>query len=598
MPQPPLRLSSEVTSMRENAFPWRLLSEPALAVHATGARPAWLWSTDGRRLLWANPGGALIFGAETCAAASGRSFDTTHPAATQIAAIAGGLPVSGAPRLERLRGFGGRLGQRLTCICARVSCGDEPAILVTAAEPAGPHLSLAERVRRLFDGCGEPVAVYSVHGELLFASTDASPPIADAPRYPEQALKLGEGDSEVRYVRLPRPVPAVDIPAAANEQPADTTDLIDLSPIAQAISEAQKVMAMERAAQCPADSSAHPAAAESDEKAVPADAVTRTQPVTQSSPERRHPVRFVWAIDADNRFSIEPGDFLEAIGPKIATELNRPWVSIAADLALDPDGEVARAIASRDTWSGISVEWPADGSDERLTVELAGLPVYDRDRSFRGYRGFGVCRDAARIHTLIAQRKQQSAAAEEAKPATPPAAASPDTAPARPALSLVPVSENVVPFRPLSNDNRPATLNSVEENAFQELATRLSARLKGADQVARGETKSAAPDEKLEEDPAPTKELTESRFTRAPQQKEQATSKQDRPLLDLLPVGVLIYRHEQFFYANRAFLRWSGHDSVQDLPRPAGSTRCLSNRKRTTRIRHCASPRPTTRRHR
>ena len=47
--------------------------------------------------------------------------------------------------------------------------------------------------------------------------------------------------------------------------------------------------------------------------------------------------------------------------------------------------------------------WPVDGSDERLTVELSGLPVFDRERTFRGYRGFGVCRDVARLNA-IAQR--------------------------------------------------------------------------------------------------------------------------------------------------------------------------------------------------
>src|SRR5262249_43553999 len=50
----------------------------------------------------------------------------------------------------------------------------------------------------------------------------------------------------------------------------------------------------------------------------------------------------------------------------------------------------------------------------------------------------------------------------------------------------------------------------------------------------------------------------------------EATIKHDRPLLDLLPVGVLIYRYEHFFYANRAFLRWLGHDTVQDFAEAGG----------------------------
>ena len=57
---------------------------------------------------------------------------------------------------------------------------------------------------------------------------------------------------------------------------------------------------------------------------------------------------------------------------------------------------MARAVASRETWSGITLWWPVGSdheSDWRLPIELSGLPLFDRDRNFRGYRGFGVCRD-------------------------------------------------------------------------------------------------------------------------------------------------------------------------------------------------------------
>ncbi len=42
------------------------------------------------------------------------------------------------------------------------------------------------------------------------------------------------------------------------------------------------------------------------------------------------------------------------------------------------------------------IAWPVDASGERVSVELSGLPIFDRERSFQGYRGFGVCRDVAR----------------------------------------------------------------------------------------------------------------------------------------------------------------------------------------------------------
>ena len=40
-----------------------LLRHPRLAAVATHAWPAWLWSADGSRILWANAAGAAIFGA-------------------------------------------------------------------------------------------------------------------------------------------------------------------------------------------------------------------------------------------------------------------------------------------------------------------------------------------------------------------------------------------------------------------------------------------------------------------------------------------------------------------------------------------------------
>jgi PAS domain S-box-containing protein len=41
-------------------------------------------------------------------------------------------------------------------------------------------------------------------------------------------------------------------------------------------------------------------------------------------------------------------------------------------------------------------------------------------------------------------------------------------------------------------------------------------------------------------------------------------------MFDKLPIGVLIYRLDQFLYANPAFLRWSGHDSLEALTAAGG----------------------------
>ena len=103
-------------------------------------------------------------------------------------------------------------------------------------------------------------------------------------------------------------------------------------------------------------------------------------------------------MDDGGRFTTGSDEFKSVIGPQTAASIGEPWSDIATKLGLDPEGQVARAIASRETWSGITVGFPVDGSDMRLPVEMSGLPVFDRDRNFLGYRGFGVCRDVARLN--------------------------------------------------------------------------------------------------------------------------------------------------------------------------------------------------------
>src|SRR5438270_14072228 len=44
--------------MNHMEFQVRGVSDPRLAPYATSALPAWLWSIDGTRILWANPVGA------------------------------------------------------------------------------------------------------------------------------------------------------------------------------------------------------------------------------------------------------------------------------------------------------------------------------------------------------------------------------------------------------------------------------------------------------------------------------------------------------------------------------------------------------------
>src|SRR5437899_1639429 len=95
-------------------------SDPRLAAHANGVLPAWLWSADGTRILWANPAGLDVFDARDDAALAAKIFGPADPQRRQIAQLAGRLSPNGVVRMERLRGFGAAPGMLATCSCARI----------------------------------------------------------------------------------------------------------------------------------------------------------------------------------------------------------------------------------------------------------------------------------------------------------------------------------------------------------------------------------------------------------------------------------------------------------------------------------------------
>ncbi|MDQ2081414.1 histidine kinase dimerization/phospho-acceptor domain-containing protein [Xanthobacteraceae bacterium Astr-EGSB] len=633
-----------------------LLADARIAPHATSARPAWLWSTDGHTILWANAVGAAIF-TKSARPVFPHRLEPRDALTTQIARLAGTLAHGGQPRLERLRGIGGGLARPLLCSCVRVVMADHvPAILVTALETSGPKLALGERARRLVDAVTEPgeaAAAYSAHGELLYATaaaetvigasalrrlgaglmTDGHTPSRE-PDAPTNVARFGQGEDIVVVGRFaPSESPAPAEPGLAGTEPQTATSLLPAdgdgtekaspTPDEQAPSFESVVPDS-----CePATEWADPEATDSESTESGGSGAEENESQPDSSPsgmsplsleglwfERRHPLRFVWQMDSEGRFTLGSEEFSEVIGPRLTSTLGRPWLDVAGELALDPENQVARAIATRDTWSGITVSWPVEGSSDRLKVEMSGLPIFDRTRTFLGYRGFGVCRDIDRINVLTHMRRQgpleapieapaeaspeapasvdPSAPVEHAPPANdagdvaePETAAPAADASERTVLSLVPPAKNVVPFRGSGEAMRAPALSAVEHNAFRELARQLTARLSDNGDADDGTANDMKP-EPAENDAetVPTPESPEPSQAASPVNEAMATGATDeaeaeasptglaidRALLERLPVGLLIYRFDELVFANRAFLDWSGQDSLDAFAEAGG----------------------------
>ncbi len=507
--------------MNATGFQFACLNNPRLAAHALSPLPVWLWSADASRMLWANPPAAAIFEAASPADAAAFRFDAKHPAAVQIARLAGTLPQGDAPRLERLRGFGARFGGALVCLCSRISLADNTAaILVVATERAGKELALPERAHRLLSGFALPAAIFTADGELIDAMPEAQERFDEA----RDLLALG-AEQLAREAMLNG--------RAEGEIAAGPVTLLRLGAGTSVIA---LLVAFTAPAVTAASATATEVTAETPASAPPNPVATEERP-------RRFPLRFVWQMDTATRFTLGTEDLVRLLGPQTAAVLDRPWADIAAALKLDPDGQVADALAARDTWSGIVVHWPVDDGAERLAVEMSGLPVFDRERQFSGFRGFGICRDVERLAELERRR------------AEPPILKllAPESPPEQPA--------KVLPF-----PAAPA-LSAGEHSAFQELARELGARLKKPS----SENAGPAPDD-FGPEPLPAAAPTPAFAPpRAARNGEAARdSLEERPILDRLPIGILVYRLNDLVYANRAFLDWTGYPTLEALAEAGG----------------------------
>src|SRR6185312_16282458 len=302
----------------------------------------------------------------------------------------------GVPRLERLRGFGASLGGALVCMCSRLTLADnEAGILVVSTERAGKELVLTERARRLLADMTVPAALFTADGEWVDGARDA-------------IARLG-GTRELAALGADRLAREATLNGhAAGDIAAGPAVLLRLG------AGATFFLLLILPQEPPATAAAEPMHEAPPMAASAPDGV----PAVLSQPTPSMPLRFVWQMDAANRFTHGVVDFERLLGPKTSAALDNSWSEIAATLSLDPDGSIAKALAAHDTWSGIGVDWPVGETGERLTIEMSGLPMFDRDRQFCGYRGFAICRDVERLRALEARR---SAAAEtqRVKPAQP-----------------------------------------------------------------------------------------------------------------------------------------------------------------------------------
>ena len=653
----------ELSTMSDTNSLLQGIRDPRLAVYAIGSMPAWLWSIDGTRILWSNHVGAKILGARNSATLAAKIIGPADPHRRQVLQAASQLAQSGAPRMERLRGFGAPLGQLQTCVCARLSFSNgETAILVAATAPVGRAISFDERLSGLLDALPMPALAFT-HDGAFAAANEAAKGVSSylnvlstaqrdaAFRDGEATLesdfaqgslyRVGAGADtmlialldEMKALAQPAPTPVVEGPAIV-EPVATPIKIVETVAKFEAVppdvpfitgDSAPQTAPLESAggfmptdvfesvfeeaptefAMAPREIETAPLPSTPEPTTETAEAITPEPPAsqeTQHAPHdvsatlaemdgphptpRRHPLRFMWQMDEDSRFSLGSDEFSRLIGSRTAAAFGRLWSEIADVLKIDPDGKIAAAVATRGTWSGIVVDWPADGSGARLPVELSGLPVFDRARNFIGYRGFGVCRDLEGLRRLAARRRDEvlysgtSVASKDqwATTATPDSQATEvlgnhiGTETQKADVDQIPVEtpQNVLPFRQVNEPKAPV-LTAGESSAFDELARRLSAQLENGDAHTAIEIP-AAPVAANDASPSTEKPALENppAFLQPEAIPPRVNSVQDTQLIDRLPVGVLVYRLDRLIYANIAFLERIGFSGLHELAKAGG----------------------------
>jgi PAS domain S-box-containing protein len=511
--------------------PWRDTALGLSAIPETGplllsAAPAWIWSRDGSRVLWANPAGGRTLGAASFGALWDRRWPEAHPLRRAIASLSRALPEQGM--LARLRLTKNSLALPTACRCRLLRLpGDERGVLVESLEARGAATSPGA-LASFFAGPNTDVAILNAPGEAV---VETSPGTAAAIAPATRQFEFADGDKRLRLYLVEhvdasagpvREAPATPklnaagqvmrpIALAAEVSPASTSQVAaSVRNEALAAEETRLAIAAARPLQGSAETdTARPISREP--RALPPKRVANGETQKAEKPEQqsarsvmagrvaqelsRKPVRFLWQTDAADRFLFVSPGLAQVVG-RNAEVMGERWQEVSARLRLDPSSRIARALRQRDTWSGLTAWWPIEGSNVRVPVELTALPVFGADQSFQGYRGFGILRPAEALMPATFETRfgPVDALAEQ----VPPYEESVSTVPA-----------NVVPIRADIERIADHALTQQERNAFEEIAAALRERVIG-DRSADAESAKYVEDEVAEPEAAEPVEETDA----------------------------------------------------------------------------------------
>lgn len=482
--------------MSGGADMFRVLSqtEDVVALIAD-TRPAVVVDRTGSRLLWANAAGASFFGVATIEKLTTLRFSPASPFARRIAAL-DNILVSGQDRIERLPLQRGLLPRPTVCKASRVVAEGIKAILLSvvdgtgsfAGDPAAAFAALTATARP--EAVSEPVEDVEATAEQGAPNADKGVDELTETAVVEPIEATSDGGELDAVPERHQTAPAVDTlgaensGAAAGPLPEDTeiTDAEASGEVVARIPDPTEEIASEVTVQSepvgdigtvtgealPETGAAEPLVSEEvpsepaedvevaveETRAEPAEVPPSVDTPAFTFPVHGRAVRFVFELDPQLTFTFVSADLAATVGPGMADILDRTWAEVAGRLEFDPAGRIAEALGRRDTFTGLTVDWPVEGENLRVPADLAGMPVFGRERSFRGYRGFGVLKTGAAFEAPV--------------PAEPIAVSEPDGADPIPAIGVSEprdiIHEVGEPAADLGLDDAEQTSASAPEN--------------------------------------------------------------------------------------------------------------------------------------
>jgi PAS domain S-box-containing protein len=281
------------------------------------------------------------------------------------------------------------------------------------------------------------------------------------------------------------------------------------------------------------------------------------------------PVRFAWKTDAGGRFSDMSEAFLTLVGLEAHDVIGRTFRTLVDVLGIDDQNKVAGLFDRQTMWSGRHVLWPVAGTDVAIPVELAGLPVFARDRVFEGFRGFGIARpELAQAFKAMKSRPETSQDSADQDSAD---QGSADQDSVDQDFADQDFEDNVVPFgrrttQPVISQ-AIAPLETHEREAFAEIGARLRDEpgVSGDSEPLALRVESG--DIATQAAPAPLADV--------PQDNASVFNK--------LPLPVLVYSGEALHFANSAFFELSGYASLAAIHAAGGLDVLFGGRSKTDR---------------